>query len=209
MEVLRWNACYGRKQLGRILRPRHAYLIEPVGGEYRNTKSLAGSDIVVNTSIEDAKYVNRLGVVLEVPINHRENIKVGDLVIVHHNVFRTHLNMRGTKTKSNEFFRANTYLVTTDRIFLYGSHKKWSTVNDFCFIRPSLKDQDRSYTQVEKLQENTGTVYFGNETLTSADILVGDKVGFTRNSEYEFEIDGESLYRMQNRDICLTITRTR
>jgi hypothetical protein len=163
--------------------PRFSYLIEPLGSEYNNTKNIAGVDIVVNTTIENAAFVNRIGVVVGAP--NDSELKIGDTVVVHHNVFRTYLNMRGKKTKSNEYFRDDLYLVSSDRVFLYKRNDHWKTLKEYCFVAPISYDQDRSYTQVEKLQENTGTVYFGNETLTSADIPVGDKVGFTRNSGYD------------------------
>ena len=187
------------------MKPRHAYLVSPIGGEYNNTKSIGGVDVVVNTTIEDAKFVNRLGVVIAVPENNTEDINVGDKVIVHHNVFRTYLNMKGKKTKSNEFFRDDLYLVGTDRIFLYHNGERWKTISHYCFVKPVEKVQDKDYIQVEKLQEHTGTIYFGNKNLS---VKEGNRVGFTKNSEYQFEIDGEKLYRMRNDDICLTITTT-
>jgi hypothetical protein len=33
----------------------------------------------------------------------------------------------------------------------------------------------------------------------------GTKIGFTRNSEYEFVIDDEKIYRMKNSDICIKL----
>ena len=188
------------------MNPRYGYLIEPLGSEYNNTKNIAGVDLVVNTTIEDAAFVNRLGVVVATPKN--SEIKVDDIVVLHHNVFRTYLNMKGKKTKSNEFFRDDLYLVSPDRIFLYSRDGKWKTIENYCFIKPVDKEQDKSYFQVEKLQEHTGVVYFGNKNLESLGVFEGDRIGFTKNSEYEFEIEGQKLYRMQNQDVCLTITTT-
>jgi hypothetical protein len=35
--------------------------------EYNNTKTIANQEFTINTSIEDASYVNRMGVVCAVP----------------------------------------------------------------------------------------------------------------------------------------------
>ena len=187
------------------MKPRYSYLISPLGSEYNNTKNIGGVEVTINTTIEDAKFVNRLGVVLATPEYNEEDITVGDIVVVHHNVFRTYLNMKGKQTKSNEFFRDDMYLVKPDRIFLYKSKGKWKTLSNFCFVKPVEKVQDKSYIQLEKNQENTGKLVFGNKNLS---IPEGTRIGFTKNSEYEFEIDGEKLYRMQNQDVCLTIPTT-
>ena len=54
-----------------------------------------------------------------------------------------------------------------------------------------------------------GLIEVSNAYLQSKGISKGSKIGFTKNSEYEFEIEGKKLYRMQTRDICATITETR
>jgi hypothetical protein len=48
--------------------------------------------LIINTSIENAKDVNRIGVAL--PLNYEGNI-VGDHVVVQHNVFRTYFDGSG------------------------------------------------------------------------------------------------------------------
>src|SRR5210317_1623991 len=99
------------------MNPRYGYLIEPLGSEYNNTKNISGVDLVVNTTIEDAAFVNRIGVVRGLPTNIEDNeLEIGDIVVVHHNVFRTYLNMKCQKTKSNEFFRETSYIVPLERI---------------------------------------------------------------------------------------------
>jgi len=186
--------------------PRFSYLIEPLGSEYNNTKNIAGVDIVVNTTIEDAAFVNRMGVVVGAP--NDSELKIGDTVVVHHNVFRTYLNMRGKKTKSNEYFRDDLYLVSSDRVFLYKRNDHWKTLKEYCFVAPISYDQDHLLLVNKAKEDNVGLLKYSNKYLSSKNINEGDRVGFTRNSEYEFEIDGEKLYRMQNKDICLTLTKT-
>ena len=116
------------------MKPRWDYLIKPKGKEYNNTKKIAGLDFIVNTTIEDAKFVNRLGIVCASPKN--SEIKKGSVVVVHHNVFRTYLDMKGNKRKSNEYFRDELYLVPEERIYMYDDGSGWKPTKDFCFISP-------------------------------------------------------------------------
>jgi len=46
-----------------------------------------------------------------------------------------------------------------------------------------------------------GELIFTNNELEG--VSVGDVVSFTPDSEYEFKINGDLVYRMYNRNICL------
>lgn len=190
------------------MKPRYHYLIKPVGSEYNNTKVVGGVELTVNATIENAKYVNRIGEVISVP-DGSDELQVGDIVVVHHNVFRTYLDMKGRKRKSNEYFRDENYLVPIDRIYLYKRDGKWRSLNHFCFVRPVAHVDDSELISGKKLEDHTGEVVYTNDYLENKGVSEGSNIGFTKNSEYEFEIEGEKLYRMQTQDICLTITETK
>ena len=65
------------------------FIVRPIGSKrYSNTKSIAGMDFVVSTSEEDHKFVNREGEVLSTPLDYDGNIRVGDILLVHHNAFK-------------------------------------------------------------------------------------------------------------------------
>lgn len=180
------------------MNPRWDYLIKPYGKEYNNTKTIANKDFVVNTSIEDATFVNRLGVVFAVPSGGQ--IPVGSLVVVHHNVFRTYLDMKGNKRKSSEFFRDEMYLVNPNKIYLYAEEDKWKTTDGYCFVSPVDYIQDNEiYRSDKQKEEHLGVIKHGS----IPNVNEGETIGFTKNSEYEFEIKGERLYRMRNSDICI------
>ena len=114
--------------------PRWDYLIKPYGKQYNNTKKIANLEFTVNTSIEDATFVNRLGIVCAVP--NGGQIPLDSIVVVHHNVFRTYLDMKGRKRKSNEYFRDEQYLVNPNRIYMYNEGDGWKTTEEYCFINP-------------------------------------------------------------------------
>ena len=184
------------------MKPRYGYLISPSGSEYNNTKKIGGVDFVVNTTIEDASFVNRVGIMMQ---SMSGDIPEGSEVIVHHNVFRTYRDMKGRKRKSNEYFRDNAYLVDPGRVYLYKLNGEWRSANDWCFVRPIDYIQDSEILRTDKEQKHTGVVVYSNPNLEALGIKSGTMVGFTKNSEYGFDIDGQKLYRMQTSDICLIV----
>lgn len=182
------------------MKPRWNYLITPMNGnEYNNHKTVGDQTLIVNTSIEDASYVNRLGVVSAVPLNGSNGPKVGDVVVVHHNVFRTYLDMKGNQRKSNEYFRDGEYLVGPERIYMYNDGKNWKCTEGYCFVRPIDYIQDSNIYRTEEKEEHVGVIR--NSSIYDP----GTRVGFTKNSEYEFEIEEEKVYRMREADICILI----
>ena len=50
-----------------------------------------------------------------------------------------------------------------------------------------------------------GLVKYSNKYLISKGINKGDKVSFKPDSEYEFNVDGEKLYRMFDHQITLSL----
>jgi hypothetical protein len=85
------------------------------------------------------------------------------------------------------------YLHTTDNV-------NWSALSPFCFIRP-ISSEDKMISTLSGLEELWGEVVFKSEDLN--EVSVGDVVSFTPDSEYEFRINDEILYRMFNKNICL------
>lgn len=182
--------------------PRYGHLVSPSGSEYNNIKIVDGIELVVNTTIEDAKYVNRVGV-MESSID--PDIPNGSEVLIHHNVFRTYLDMRGRKRRSNEYLRDSLYLVDPDRVYLFKSGDRWRATRHWCFVKPVEYIQDSEVLRQDKEQRHTGVVVYSNSILESMGITEGTLVGFARNSEYAFEVDDEKMYRMKTDDICLII----
>ena len=73
------------------------FIVEPLGDEYSNKIKIGDKELIVNTKIEDFKFVNRLAKVLETPKAFSTSINVGDIIVIHQNVFRTFYDMKGNK----------------------------------------------------------------------------------------------------------------
>jgi hypothetical protein len=171
------------------------FIIEPKGSRYNNTAKVEDKDLILNSEIQNHEFVNREAIIKAVPTAFDTKIKVGDTVIVHHNVFRRWYNAKGEEKNSKAFIDENTYVVSLDQVFLYKSKDKWKAVDGFCFVKP-IKQKDKLNQEVE--QSCVGIVKY-----TDGVNSIGELVGFTPFSTYEFIIEGQKLYRVYNKFITV------
>jgi len=183
----------------------HAYIVEPLNGRYNNKKSVDNKELILNTSIEDHKFVNRNGIIVELPIiNESEYLQIGDEVIVHHNVFRRFYDMRGKEKNSRSYFQEDKYFCYSEQIFLYKRNGKWHTPPGFCFVKPINSLNNLTEDKEEPL---IGVLKHLGDDLRSFNLSNNDLIGFTPNSEYEFVIDNERLYRVPLNSISIKYER--
>ena len=171
------------------------FVVAPKGKRYNNTKKVGDSELILNTDIFKHQYVNREAVVISTPIVGDTDIEAGDTVIVHHNVFRRWHNIKGIEKNSKSYFNESTYFIGKDQIFLYKKNKNWFAPKGYCFVKP-LKAVDQFNIESEKPLQ--GIVKYSDGT-----VKVGDLIGFTPNSKYEFIVDGERLYRVLSNFITI------
>ena len=171
------------------------FVVAPIGDRYNNKTKVGDSELILNTEIFNHQYINREATVISTPIAGHTDIKAGDTVIVHHNVFRRWHNVKGIEKNSKSYFNESTYFINHDQIFLYKRDDKWNCPKGYCFVKP-LKAENPFNIDMEKPLQ--GIVKYSNST-----VKVGDLVGFTPNSEYEFVIDGERLYRVLSNFITI------
>ena len=176
------------------------FVIQPLGGEYDNEVKIDDKSLVLNTKIESFKAVNNLAVVIDTPKAYKTPIKKGDIIVIHHNVFRTFYDMKGVRKKSRSWFKDNLYLCQIDQVYLYKRDEEWKAFGDRCFIMP-LKDNN-SLT-LDKEQKLIGILKIGNSSLEALKIVPGDLVGYTPYGEWEFIVDDQRLYCMKSNDIVI------
>ena len=171
------------------------FVVTPIGKRYNNTKKVGDSELILNTEIFNHQYVNRKASVISTPIIGETDIQAGDDVIVHHNVFRRWHDVKGIEKNSKSYFNESTYFISQDQIFLYKRYWEWKTPKGYCWVKP-LKATDQFNIKQEKPLQ--GIVKYSDGTVN-----VNDIVGFTPNSEYEFVINGERLYRVFSKFITI------
>ena len=177
------------------------FIVKPVGDRYDNKINVEGKELILNTKIESFKSVNNLAEVVAIPLAYSTSIKVGDLVIIHHNVFRRFYDIRGNQKNSRSYFMNDLYFCGADQIYLYKTgNEKWKSFGDRCFIKPLKNTSDLS---MQKEQSLIGILKYGNNTLDALKISEGDLVGYTPLGEFDFIVDGQRLYCMKSNDIVI------
>ena len=95
------------------------FIIKPLGERYNNKKQIGNSELILNNKIETWKFINKFAVVVQTPLNIETPIQIGDIVAVHHNIFRRFYDIRGNAKNSRSYFKDNLYFAGIDQIYLY------------------------------------------------------------------------------------------
>ena len=180
------------------MRGLYDFIIKPKGDRYNNKKKIDDKELILNSEIAHHQYVNRIGVVLSLPSIGETEININDEIIVHHNVFRRFHNMHGIEKNSRSYIDDETYIIREDQIFAYKRNDTWHALKGYCFVKP-IKSHDKF--SIHKEQPLVGIMKYCDNNLE--DIKQGDLIGFTPDSEYEFIIDGERLYRVLTNSISI------
>jgi hypothetical protein len=167
------------------------FIVSPIGGRYNNSKKIDDKELILNTEIFNHQYINRLAKVIATPLLFQSPINVGDEVIVHHNVFRRWLDVKGVERNSRSYWKEDKYIISLDQIFLH--NKK--AMPGYSFIKP-IKATNKFNIEDEK--PLVGIIKYSDGTFNKNEL-----VGFKPSSEYEFIVDGERLYRILNKFITI------
>ena len=179
------------------------FVISPVGSRYNNKVNVGDKELIINSEIYNHEYTNRKGIVHSCPMLDTTDIEPGDEVIVHHNVFRRWHDVKGREKNSKSWFSDDKYIVNKEQIFLRKvktpqtrfKYPIWQPMKGFCFVKPIISTDEWS----QEVEDPTrGIVKY-----TDGSFEVGDVVGFTPFSKYEFIIDGEKLYRVYSKFITI------
>jgi len=177
------------------------FVVSPVKSRYNNTKKVGEKELTLNTQIYNHEYINRNAIVKSTPRINNTDIEVGDEVLIHHNVFRRWVNVRGVEKNSRAFIDENNYLVQPDQIFIYKKPGgEWLPLSGYCFVKP-IESKDNFNTDIE--EPLIGIIEHADDTLNKVGIYDKDLVGFSPNDEYEFIVDGKKMYRVMSQFITI------
>ena len=161
------------------------FLIKPKAERYNNTKKIGDKELILNSEVFNHQYISRVGIVVGLPTQYETSIKIGDEVIIHHNVFRRWHDAKGKERNSGSYISEDLYKVSIDQIFAYKT-KTWQALPGYSFIKPLQNEDGTEANQIGIIKYSDGT------------FKKGDLVGYNPAAEYEFIIDNERFYRVRN-----------
>lgn len=180
------------------------FIVKPYKGtRYANTEDWDGTEIIVNTSEEDAKFSNRKAIVVQTPLGYDGPIKSGYTLLVHHNVFKYYNDMYGRRKSGKSFFKEDTFFIDPDQFFMYHDGTQWNAHDRYCFVSPISSEE--CYIQKPTHEPLMGRMEYPNNYLESKGVKKGTLVTFAPDSEYEFDVEGEMMYRIFDHQITMKV----
>tara|TARA_R110000822_G_scaffold45861_9_gene122430 strand:- start:1294 stop:1887 length:594 start_codon:yes stop_codon:yes gene_type:complete len=172
------------------------YLVAPKGSRSTGKVYVDGQELLLNTELQNHEFVNRIGIILSLPLasKHAE-LREGDEIVIHHNVFRRFRDVRGVEKNSKNYLEENVYLVQPDQVYAYKRNGKWKALEGFIFVAPIKETKMFSLDSEKPL---IGVIKHSN-----GEFEEGQMIGFRPNSEYEFIIDGQRLFRVPTNSITI------
>ena len=190
----------------------------------KDTISFKSLELYVDPSFDKTRHTNRIGKVVGLPRGKETKIKVGYEVLVVHTVLMYQV-YKGVKTDPIYLMdkERGHYRIENDLIIMYREtpEDQWKCNHIYVLVEPIKADKE-DYTvgglhlpdnfYNTKIQSNThgyipqfGYVRHINEELRDEGVKVGDKVYFKDFGDYEFNLEGEIFYCMDNRDLLAVI----
>lgn len=170
-------------------------MVTPKYSRSSSKKEIDGKELLLNTEVQNHQYTSRHGIVTALPIAESTNINVGDEVIIHHNVFRRFRDIKGNEKNSKAYYNEKQFFVQPDQVYAYKRDGNWMCVDGFCFVKP-IKSKNKLSIENEELLK--GIVKYSSDKSYE-----GNLIGFAPSSEYEFNIEGERLYRIPLKRITI------
>jgi hypothetical protein len=112
--------------------------------------------------------------------------------------------MKGRQKSGKSFFKDDLFLVDDYQYYLYKHNGRWMAKDEFCFVKPVPKEEFYLHTPGVD-QPLVGIVKYTNNKLISYGVDEGQRISFKPDSEYEFNIDGEKLYRVSTSWITMKV----
>jgi hypothetical protein len=111
------------------------FIVKPYNERYNN-KKVGGKELIVNSNIEDHQFISKKAVVVSTPIAFDTNIKPkGDIVYIHHNIFRRWYDQKGKEKIALHILKM---IYTFAHWIRYICITSKCNLN-YCFVKPILK----------------------------------------------------------------------
>ena len=171
----------------------YSFIVKPYNNRrYDNVKSYGDIEFITSTSEEDHKSSNRFAIVISTPINYTGPIKEGDILFVHHNVFKIYNDMYGCRKSGKSFFKDNLFFIDYDQFFMYHNGIKWVCHSKYCMIKPIIKKE--KYSKKHQDEEHMdGVEKYSNKEQTKKRIFKGTNAFFNLTHKSDFNVVDEKL----------------
>jgi hypothetical protein len=113
------------------MRSLDCFIVKPLGERYNNDVEVGEKKLITNANIESFRHINKKAVIVEIPKNFKSPIKKGDVVLIHHNIFRRYYGMSGKEKNGSTYFKDDMYFAYPEQIYVYQRNNKWYTNENY------------------------------------------------------------------------------
>ena len=88
------------------------FIVKPFEDRYDNIRQVDGNNLIINTGIEDHRFISKKAVVVSTPAAYATKINIGDELYIHHNIFRRWYDQKDRERNSSTYFKDDFYFIT-------------------------------------------------------------------------------------------------
>jgi|TARA_E500000305_G_C3989509_1_gene221212 co-chaperonin GroES (HSP10) len=182
------------------MRPLSNFVVY-VPKKVNETKKIGDVEIYIETKFNEFEHRVMEGEVVGIPEKYKTQVAVGDTLYFHHHVVIT----PQVLDENNDLYQVNyspdgghatqSYIVKkkdTDEII---------ALDDWVFLDPikpeaKLKSDILELVSFEEEVNYKGKIMYASDKIKELGLKIGDVVWFTKNSDYEMQIDDKKLWRV-------------
>jgi co-chaperonin GroES (HSP10) len=182
------------------MRPLSNFVVY-VPKKVNETKKIGDVEIYIETKFNEFEHRVMEGEVVGIPEKYKTQVAVGDTLYFHHHVVIT----PQVLDEKNDLYQVNyspdgghatqSYIVKkkdTDEII---------ALDDWVFLdpikpEPKLKSDILELVSFEEEVNYKGKIMYASDKIKELGLKIGDVVWFTKDSDYEMQIDDKKLWRV-------------
>jgi len=182
------------------MRPLSNFVVY-VPKKVNETKKIGDVEIYIETKFNEFEHRVMEGEVVGIPEKYKTQVAIGDTLYFHHHVVIT----PQVLDENNDLYQVNyspdgghatqSYIVKkkdTDEII---------ALDDWVFLdpikpEPKLKSDILELVSFEEEVNYKGKIMYASDKIKELGLKIGDVVWFTKDSDYEMQIDDKKLWRV-------------
>jgi hypothetical protein len=178
------------------------HILVHIPSAVNDTIKVGDAELYLDTKFNEFQHRTMKAKVVGIPAKFKSELEIGDYIFHHHHVA---LNDTQVVDPKEKIYRVNydsfggqgnqAYLIEKPDGSLIA-------VADWVFLEPFDIDADKekSFIEIITLKEpekRWGRIVYGSQWLEEEGLAVGDVVYFAKDADYEMDINGRKLWRMQ------------
>ncbi len=178
-----------------------------------DTMTLSGGlELYVDTKFNEFEHRVNEGEVISVPHKFKTDVKPGDTLYFHHLVVIND-GQELTGLKHHYLVKFDPKLAVNNQAIGYKSKETgvFHPLNGWSVLAPHVEEKKKLSEVIEVVEfeeppVTKGVVAFDSDELAAINVKKGDVVGFKKNHDYRFKIDGLEYYRTRVEDLMYVQT---